>query len=95
MDRHRMPAVQGLENTLWAFATLSHAPRERVLAAAAVRLGETLQDFNQQNLALTLWAFAKLGFCPPTAILKAAAKRAVSLVPVSASACCLDQSSGV
>ena len=83
--------LQGLENTLWAFATLGRAPRERVLAAGAVRLAETLRDFNQQNLALTLWAFAKLGFCPPTAILQAAADRAVVLAPVRPLPCLLTQ----
>lgn len=79
--------MQGLENMLWSFATLGRAPSERVLAAGAARLSDTMRDFNQQNLALTLWAFAKLGFSPPTHILHAAAAQAVILAPVRD--CCM------
>ena len=85
-------ALQGLENLLWAFATLNHNPPLDVLRLAATRLAETLDTFNQQNLALTLWAFARFTFCPSQPILTACAERATELSVVRFCPFCKAQS---
>ena len=74
--------TQGLENLLWAFATLNHRPPPDMLQLAAQRLAETLDTFNQQNLALTLWAYARFAFCPNPAIMAACTERATELAVV-------------
>ena len=74
--------LQGLENLLWAFATLNHRPPPDMLQLAAQRLAETLDTFNQQNLALTLWAYARFAFCPNPAIMAACTERATELAVV-------------
>ena len=53
-----------------------------MLQLAAQRLAETLDTFNQQNLALTLWAYARFSFGPSTPIMVACAERATALAVV-------------
>ena len=53
-----------------------------MLRLAATRLAETLETFNQQNLALTLWAFARFTFCPSAPIMAACTERATELAVV-------------
>ena len=54
-----MPPIQGLANTLWAFAKLEQ-PAPRFCRAAAAELGRRLGSFSLRDLSQILWAFAKL-----------------------------------
>ena len=58
-----------------------------MLQLAAQRLAETLDTFNQQNLALTLWAYARFSFCPNANIMAACTERATELAVVSPCGC--------
>ena len=53
-------AVQGLANTLWAFAKLKQ-PAPRLCEAAAAEILRRLSDFSLRDLSQILWAFAKMG----------------------------------
>lgn len=50
---------QGLSNTCWSFATLSHL-NEEVMEALKTEIRPRLADFNAQELSNVLWSFAKL-----------------------------------
>ena len=54
-----MPPVQGLANTLWAFAKLEQ-PAPRFCSAAAAEVARRLASFSLRDLSQILWAFAKL-----------------------------------
>lgn len=52
--------MQGLANTLWAFAKLRQ-PAPRLCEAAAAEVLRRRSDFSAHDLSQMLWAFAKMG----------------------------------
>jgi len=54
-------STQGLNNTVWAFATLGllDAPLMSAISASVIAL---IQQYKAQEHANTLWALAKLAF---------------------------------
>lgn len=56
-----MPPIQGLANTLWAFAKLEQ-PAPRFCRAAAAEVGRRLASFSLRDLSQILWSFAKLEY---------------------------------
>eukprot|EP00451_Oxyrrhis_marina_P001497 CAMPEP_0204258232 /NCGR_PEP_ID=MMETSP0468-20130131/4874_1 /ASSEMBLY_ACC=CAM_ASM_000383 /TAXON_ID=2969 /ORGANISM="Oxyrrhis marina" /LENGTH=491 /DNA_ID=CAMNT_0051232413 /DNA_START=99 /DNA_END=1574 /DNA_ORIENTATION=- len=58
----RLPALQpqSLSNILWAFATLSWAPRDGLLERLCAAATQQVAAFNPQDLANTAWALSSL-----------------------------------
>ena len=54
-----MLPVQGVANTLWAFAKLEQ-PAPRFCRAAAAEVAQRLASFSLRDLSQILWSFAKL-----------------------------------
>ena len=95
-----MLPVQGLANTLWAFAKLEQ-PAPRFCRAAAAEVARRLASFSLRDLSQILWSFAKLEHRhTPAAVSLIAAHTAATLTaeggfqlpawcPCCCSACCL------
>jgi len=63
-------ASQGIANSIWAFATLSHKPSGGVLERFEEEIYRKLGDFASQGIANSIWAFATLGHKPSVGVLK-------------------------
>ena len=59
---------QGLENTLWSFATLGLTIQGGLLAAVGGRIAATAAEHDHTSLALATWALGKLAHRPSDAL---------------------------
>ena len=71
--------LQGLENTLWSFATLGMALQGSLPLAVDAHIAVTAAEHDHTSLALTTWALGKLSH-RPSAELGAALRRRMAEV---------------
>ena len=82
MPMHDFSATQGLENTLWSFATLGITVQTSLLTAVDARMAATAAEHDHTSLALATWALGKLAHSP-SAQLAAALRRRMAEVAVA------------
>lgn len=56
--------MQGMENVLWACATMGFVPERSLLDAVVRQACARMHEFEQQSAVLLMWAFAKIGHHP-------------------------------
>ena len=56
--------AQNVANTLWAYATMSRKPGERLMNALEERAQAVAASFTTQEVSNTLWAYAVVGRQP-------------------------------
>lgn len=56
--------VQGMENVLWACATMGFVPEQSLLEAVSQHACARMHEFEQQSTVLLIWAYAKFDHHP-------------------------------
>lgn len=63
--------MQGMENTLWSFATLGVPLQSSLLVAVDAQLAATAAQHDHTSLALATWALGKLAHRPSARLAEA------------------------
>ena len=80
-DLQRFLAAQGLENTLWSFATLGVFVESSLLTAVDERIAATAPEYDHTSLALATWALGKLAHRPSVQLVAALRRRMAEVAP--------------